>query len=101
MIIKISDRDFRIAVVEIVAQAREASKAWARLRSRLDDGPAKERPVRLQAVREAYYKLSTMRYRVLSVVGALTGTLPIEAWIEGELTALPALLEAARNRKKG
>lgn len=95
---KISDRDFRIAVTEIAIQSREASKAWARLRSQLDSGPADERPARLKAVQEAYYKLGTMRHKVLFVVGALAGTLPIEEWEEQGLAAVQDLLEAAAKR---
>jgi hypothetical protein len=98
---KINDQDFRAAVTEIAVQAREASSAWACLRSQLDEGPVAGRPARLLAVREAYYKLDTMRHRVLSVVGALTGTMPLEGWVNQELAALPALLEAAGKRVGG
>lgn len=96
-----TDQEFRAAVTEIATQAREASQAWAKLRSRLDEGPADERPARLEAVQEAYRKLGLMRHKVLFVVGAFTGTLPLKEWVEQGLAAVPELLEAAEARRKG
>lgn len=95
---KITDQEFRTAVVEIAVQAREASKAWAHLRGCLDLGPAEERPARLKAMQEAYSKKCLMRLRVLDLVSALSGTSIFPEWAEQEIERLPELIEAAAKR---
>jgi hypothetical protein len=96
---KITDQDFRIAVTEIAIQAREASKAWAKLRTHLDLGPEAERPARLKALREAYSRKHWMSLRVLDLVSALSGTSLFPEWAEKELERIPELLEAAGRRQ--
>lgn len=98
---EVSDRDFRTAVTEMARQAREASKAWAKLRTNLDLGPEKERPARLKALREAYNKKYWMSLKVLDLVSALSGTSLFPEWAEKEIERIPALLEAAAKRVGG